>query len=209
MDTLPSAVAWAGDAIEIIDQTRLPDVCAILRLTTVEAAVDAIRTLAVRGAPAIGGCGALAVVLGLDEARPATREDALAALDQVAARVGSARPTAVNLSWAVGRVRDAAARDIQAAALANLLERQPVFRPVDSLARRADHLHAVLFQYAGVSHRNCRVQAGLPAQGRQQSVYRVRTFGLSLQNLFDSLRRDRLDVGAISKLRVGHYGGRV
>ena len=86
MDTLPSAVAWAGDAIEIIDQTRLPDVCAILRLTTVEAAVDAIRTLAVRGAPAIGGCGALAVVLGLDEARPATREDALAALDQVAAR---------------------------------------------------------------------------------------------------------------------------
>ena len=117
MDTLPSAVAWAGDAIEIIDQTRLPDVCAILRLTTAEAAVDAIRTLAVRGAPAIGGCGALAVVLGLDEARPATREDALAALDQVAARVGSARPTAVNLSWAMGRVRDAAAREATPAAM--------------------------------------------------------------------------------------------
>ena len=117
MDTLPSAVAWAGDAIEIIDQTRLPGTCIVLRLTTVEAAIDAIRTLAVRGAPAIGGCGALAVVLGLDEARPATREDALAALDQVAARVGSARPTAVNLSWAVGRVRDAAAREATPAAM--------------------------------------------------------------------------------------------
>jgi len=69
--TLLSTVAWVGDGIEIIDQTRLPTSCEVLRLSTVDAAIDAIRSLAVRGAPAIGACGALAVVLGLDEARPA------------------------------------------------------------------------------------------------------------------------------------------
>jgi methylthioribose-1-phosphate isomerase len=63
----------------------------------------------VRGAPAIGVCGALAVVLGLDEAHPVSRAAALSVLDDVVLRVGSARPTAVNLSWAVRRVRDAAA----------------------------------------------------------------------------------------------------
>jgi methylthioribose-1-phosphate isomerase len=107
--TALSVVAWVGDGIEVIDQTRLPRSCEILRLTTVDAAIDAIRRLAVRGAPAIGVCGALAVVLGLDEAHPASRAAALSALDDVVLRLGSARPTAVNLSWAVRRVRDAAA----------------------------------------------------------------------------------------------------
>ena len=112
-----STVAWVGDAIEIIDQTKLPAACEILRLSTVEAAIDAIQRLAVRGAPAIGVCGALAVVLGLDEARPDTRAGALAVLDQVVTRVGSARPTAVNLSWAVRRVRDAATNEATTAAI--------------------------------------------------------------------------------------------
>jgi len=115
--TTISTVAWVGDAIEIIDQTRLPAVCEVLRLSTVEAAIDAIQRLAVRGAPAIGVCGALAMVLGLDEARPASRADALAALDRLVTRVGSARPTAVNLSWAVCRVRDATANEPTPAAI--------------------------------------------------------------------------------------------
>jgi len=115
--TLLSAVAWVGNGIEIIDQTKLPASCEILRLATVDAAIDAIRRLAVRGAPAIGVCGALAVVLGLDEALPASRAGALAALDETVARVGSARPTAVNLSWAVRRVREAAAHGSTPAAI--------------------------------------------------------------------------------------------
>ena len=101
-------VAWVADAIEIIDQTKLPAAFEVLRLRSVDAAIAAIHRLAVRGAPAIGVCGALAVVLGLDEARPASTAHAIATLDALVARVGSARPTAVNLSWAVHRVRDAA-----------------------------------------------------------------------------------------------------
>jgi methylthioribose-1-phosphate isomerase len=109
-EMLRSAVSWVDGAIEIIDQTKLPTSFEVLRLTTVEAAIDAIKRLAVRGAPAIAACGGLALVLGLREASPATPSDARALLDELVQRVGSARPTAVNLSWAVRRVRDAAVR---------------------------------------------------------------------------------------------------
>ena len=105
----PPTVAWVDGAIEIIDQTRLPAALEVVRLSTVEATIDAIRRLAVRGAPAIGGCGALAMVVGIDQARPSTAEAARAELDALVERIGAARPTAVNLSWAVRRVRDTAA----------------------------------------------------------------------------------------------------
>ena len=100
------AVAWAGDAIEIIDQTLLPAEVRILRLTTTDEVVDAIQRLAVRGAPALGVTGALGVLL--------------ARSDEDAERIASARPTAVNLRWAVERVL--AADDRKAEALAILAE---------------------------------------------------------------------------------------
>jgi methylthioribose-1-phosphate isomerase len=101
------AVAWVGDAIEIIDQTRLPGETQVLRLTTADEVVDAIKRLAVRGAPAIGVTGALGVVVAGGDAAAAER-------------IASARPTAVNLRWAVERVL--AAEDRLAEALAILSE---------------------------------------------------------------------------------------
>ncbi|PJE13343.1 MAG: S-methyl-5-thioribose-1-phosphate isomerase [Mycobacterium sp.] len=87
-------IDWDGDAVTIIDQTALPAEYRILRLRTVDELIDAITRLAVRGAPALGGAGALGVVL-------ATRAggDIRASAD----RVAQARPTAVNLSWGVAR----------------------------------------------------------------------------------------------------------
>lgn len=102
------SVRWDGHAIEIVDQTKLPSSLELVRLGSVGAAIDAIRRLAVRGAPAIGACGALAVVVGVEEARPTNLGDALIALDALVVRLEAARPTAVNLSWAVRRVREAA-----------------------------------------------------------------------------------------------------
>jgi methylthioribose-1-phosphate isomerase len=96
-----AAVGWADGAIEVVDQTRLPGEEAVLRLRTPEEAVDAIRRLAVRGAPAIGVCGAFAVVLAADALGERADHDALAA---AAEPVATARPTAVNLRWAVDRV---------------------------------------------------------------------------------------------------------
>jgi methylthioribose-1-phosphate isomerase len=107
------SIAWDGAAPVIIDQRRLPDALVHWRLDTVDAVVEAIRTLAVRGAPAIGIAGGYGMVVGLDEAGatrlgPADRDKLVAILERLAAQIGAARPTAVNLSMAVGRVRDAA-----------------------------------------------------------------------------------------------------
>ena len=104
----PVTVAWAGDHLRIIDQTLLPGEERHIDLTTVDEVVDAISRLAVRGAPAIGGVGGYGLVTALDEARPADVEEARRVLARAAERIGTARPTAVNLSWAVGRVRRAA-----------------------------------------------------------------------------------------------------
>ncbi len=106
---LRSAVAWRDGHLEVIDQTALPERFTLLELRTVGGVVDALRRLVVRGAPAIGVAAGFGVVLGLDERRPATAEAARATLEEVAAELEAARPTAVNLSWAVRRVAAAAA----------------------------------------------------------------------------------------------------
>jgi len=108
LNSMRPSVAWVDDRIEIIDQTRLPDALVVLQISSVEAVVDAIYRLAVRGAPAIGACGALGIVVGLDERSPRDTSSTRAALDDLVEVIGSARPTAVNLAWSVNRVRDAA-----------------------------------------------------------------------------------------------------
>jgi methylthioribose-1-phosphate isomerase len=123
MKHVTPTVAWTGDAIEILDQTRLPREERVLRLTTPEEVVDAIQRLAVRGAPAIGVTGALGVLL--------TDGDA-----EAAERIAAARPTAVNLRWAVERVL--AADDREAEALKILSE------DVDACQAIGDHGRAEL-----------------------------------------------------------------
>jgi methylthioribose-1-phosphate isomerase len=89
----------ASDAVRLLDQRLLPDEETWLALTSADAVADAIRTLAVRGAPAIGVAAAYALAC---EARRGAAGPALA---DAADRLVRARPTAVNLAWAVERVR--------------------------------------------------------------------------------------------------------
>ena len=97
-----------------VDQRLLPGELAFARTRDWRAVVGAVRSLAVRGAPAIGAAGAAAVALWAQErADPRACSDAdaspyLAELDRVCAQVASVRPTAVNLSWGVERMRRAA-----------------------------------------------------------------------------------------------------
>jgi methylthioribose-1-phosphate isomerase len=101
-------IDWVDGAIEMIDQTRLPDELVILRTSTLEDLIDAIRRLAVRGAPALGVAGAMGVAL-VAAAHPG--EPRL--VEQAAQKLRAARPTAVNLSWgvdlALAHLRDGAA----------------------------------------------------------------------------------------------------
>ncbi len=104
-DPLPPTVAWVDGRVRIIDQRRLPGELRLIDLVDTAEVVEAIRTLAVRGAPAIGAAGGFAVALGIAAGRP---------VEAVVAEVVAARPTAVNLAWAADRV--AAAPDPLAAA---------------------------------------------------------------------------------------------
>jgi len=96
------SIDWVDDEIVLLDQTRLPHQERQLRVTTVDELVDAIRRLAVRGAPALGAAGALGVLLAVQEAaRSGWDEPTLLAAVQ---RLRVARPTAVNLARGVDRV---------------------------------------------------------------------------------------------------------
>lgn len=95
---------WRGDHLRIIDQTQLPARLELLRLRTVDDVVDAIQRLAVRGAPAIGICGAYGIPIGLLASAPRDLADARAEVEESARRIATARPTAVNLEWAVAEV---------------------------------------------------------------------------------------------------------
>jgi methylthioribose-1-phosphate isomerase len=95
---IPGAPDGLSGAVEFVDQTRLPHEQAAVRCGTTAQVVDAIRRLVVRGAPAIGVAGAYGLVVAAQEARSPAEFAALAR------SLRDARPTAVNLAWAVDRV---------------------------------------------------------------------------------------------------------
>lgn len=93
-----SSIAWADGALVAIDQRVLPHEVRQLRIATVDEVIDALETLAVRGAPALGVTGAFGVALAAF-AHPGDIDK----VDLEAKRIASARPTAVNLAWGVRR----------------------------------------------------------------------------------------------------------
>jgi methylthioribose-1-phosphate isomerase len=105
---------WVDGAIEMVDQTKLPQETDILRIETVPDLVAAIKRLSVRGAPALGVAGAYGVVMAAGIHNPATDR---AAYDAAVTLIRDARPTAVNLAAMVDRVAPIAVED-PAAALA-------------------------------------------------------------------------------------------
>jgi methylthioribose-1-phosphate isomerase len=88
-----------GDGITILDQTALPFRTVTAHLATLEAVAEAIRSMQVRGAPLIGATAAFGVAIAMG-AQPT-----LPALDEAVALLGQTRPTAVNLQWALDRMR--------------------------------------------------------------------------------------------------------
>lgn len=96
------ALSWDGEQLLLLDQTMLPHEERWLTLRDAEAVAVAIERLAVRGAPNIGIAGAYGLALAL------TGRPDLGTLESAWERLRHARPTAVNLAWAVDRVRDAA-----------------------------------------------------------------------------------------------------
>ena len=97
-------VFWEDSRLKMIDQRRLPAVLEVVAYDTHREVAAAIRDMVVRGAPAIGAAAAFGLALAAQESSRSGREELLADLETAAAVLRSARPTAVNLSWALTRV---------------------------------------------------------------------------------------------------------
>jgi methylthioribose-1-phosphate isomerase len=115
-DPIPPTIEWRDGAIRLLDQRALPTKLAFIRCADVDSLVDAIETLAVRGAPALGAAGAFGVALA-SAMLPRKRE-----VRTAAARIAKARPTAANLAWGVARGLEAFERGGHAGALAAATE---------------------------------------------------------------------------------------
>ena len=103
-------IRWTGEALELLDQRKLPFVVEYLACRSSDEVAAAIHSLAVRGAPAIGISAAWGAVLaargiGVDDAA-----EAASLLEPALQRLNAARPTAVNLAWALARMRAALVR---------------------------------------------------------------------------------------------------
>ena len=104
-------VKWENDALVLLDQTKLPVETIYLTLTTAEEVWAAIRHLQVRGAPAIGMAAAYGLYLGVRNSKAVTAEAFIAEVNKQAEYLGSSRPTAVNLFWALDRIKARVQRD--------------------------------------------------------------------------------------------------
>jgi len=106
-------VSWSGGLdghVRLLDQTRLPLEHVVLEIRSVDEMRDAIRRLVVRGAPAIGVAAAWGLLLAFRGLEPGSREDVLGVVRESAATLAKARPTAINLFWALDRMVACATR---------------------------------------------------------------------------------------------------
>jgi len=98
-------LAWTPEGVRFIDQTRLPLEESYVLATTYEQVADVIVTMVVRGAPAIGVSAAYGVALGALRTKAKTTEEFAPEFERVCDRLAGTRPTAVNLFWAIDRMK--------------------------------------------------------------------------------------------------------
>jgi methylthioribose-1-phosphate isomerase len=97
---------WTDSGVRFIDQTKLPTEETYVLCKTHQEVADVIRNMVVRGAPAIGVAAAMGIALGVKNSQAVTVGELEAEFDEISEVIGRTRPTAVNLSWAIARMRD-------------------------------------------------------------------------------------------------------
>ncbi|MBT5701569.1 MAG: S-methyl-5-thioribose-1-phosphate isomerase, partial [Gammaproteobacteria bacterium] len=103
MKDMPRSVEWRDNTLILLDQRKLPQVEEVVLCDAIEQVFYGIKTLTVRGAPAIGIAAAYGLLVGSHD-KDAT--DIRAEFNERCDYLISARPTAVNLAWAVNRMRE-------------------------------------------------------------------------------------------------------
>ena len=97
---------WTDRGVVFIDQTKLPTEEVYVTCTTHQQVADVIRNMVVRGAPAIGVAAAMGIALGVKNSKAQNAADLKKDLDQICEIIGQTRPTAVNLFWAIRRMKE-------------------------------------------------------------------------------------------------------
>jgi len=101
-------VEWDNGKVKMIDQLRLPQELVILEYTDYRGVADAIKTMKIRGAPAIGAAAAFGLALAVANSAGNSRAEVIAEFSRAAEVLGQTRPTAVNLFWAIKRMSSVA-----------------------------------------------------------------------------------------------------
>jgi len=101
-------VEWRDDSVIMIDQTKLPSVLEYVTYTDYNQVADAIRTLVVRGAPAIGVSGAFGLALAALQSDASERNELISDLENAKKVLFETRPTAVNLAWGLDKIMEVA-----------------------------------------------------------------------------------------------------
>ena len=100
-----ATLTWTAEGVRFIDQTKLPLEESFVLATTVDQVADVIVTMVVRGAPAIGVSAAYGVALGLRNTQARTPQEFAPEFQKICKRLAGTRPTAVNLFWAIDRMK--------------------------------------------------------------------------------------------------------
>jgi methylthioribose-1-phosphate isomerase len=97
---------WTDSGVRFIDQTKLPTEETYVLCKTHQQVADVIRNMVVRGAPAIGVAAAMGIALGVKNSKASTVGELKVEFDEISDVMAKTRPTAVNLFWAIARMRD-------------------------------------------------------------------------------------------------------
>jgi len=103
---------WWDEGLWLIDQTQLPEKLVTLKIESIRQLVAAIKSLSVRGAPALGAAGAYGIALAAEKSHATNAFDMIAELELAADMIRSSRPTAINLSWGVDRALQEASKGV-------------------------------------------------------------------------------------------------
>src|SRR2546426_3377223 len=111
MESMIKTIEFSPDCVRLLDQRKLPLVEEYVECHTYEEVAAAIRTMVVRGAPAIGVAAAGGIALGVQHLRAGSAEAVAAQFETICTTIAPTRPTAVDLFWAIDRMRACARRD--------------------------------------------------------------------------------------------------
>lgn len=142
---------WTGDTLRILDQTKLPQEQAVVVARTFSDVAEAIQTMQVRGAPAIGVAAAYAMVLAVKSVETLNTDRLISYLSEVEKEMANTRPTSANLHWALNRMINAARQGRSPSELRQLLEEEAVTLHRENVAanRRIGELGAELLPKEG------------------------------------------------------------